>query len=57
MTGGRTAIYVKKSIPHYQIPLPPNPTIEATGVVLQTRYGDVLAVSAYHPLVVLPEPK
>jgi hypothetical protein len=51
--GGGTAIYVRRTLPHYQIALPVLQNLEATAVRIETVNGPLTIISCYHPPQIL----
>jgi hypothetical protein len=51
--GGRTAIYVRRTVPHYQIVPPVLQNLEATAVKIETVNGPLTIISCYHPPQIL----
>lgn len=46
--GGGTAILVRNGLSHYEIPIPPLETAEATAICLDTKIGPLTLVSVYN---------
>jgi hypothetical protein len=51
--GGGTAIYVRRTLPHFQIALPVLQNLEATAVRIETVNGPLTVISCYHPPQIL----
>jgi hypothetical protein len=46
--GGATAIYVRRTLPHYPNALPALQNLEATAVTIETANGPLTLISCYH---------
>jgi hypothetical protein len=46
--GGGTAIYVRRTLPHYPNALPALQNLEATAVTVETANGPLTLISCYH---------